>query len=385
MATRELKWDETRQVFVGSRLGDVYGIEVTLDELPKDAKITRDKKSNQPIKVVVDAKFAKDKLKELSTKEQETLTKEEYEKVKAEGPTGTKTSPLPKQIFSIKVSRDDIVKENNVKIGVNGIPVYIDPETAGADASGQVMVIKPGSVMGDVTQTVPYEVVSAEKELRDVLSSANASKNGIKNLKEKLYYAGFYQQAGIQNQATSRSLATGDELDLEVQTALNFALQAQSVSNWYAIKGGRDAFDLDGWLDFSKAAYAGSLEQKSVNLPSEFNVSQVANDAYLKFMGRPATPNEIMALQAAAYDMARANPDVSSQDLALGAGTTVSQPGFGPDELEAFAEEYVKAQPGGQEWGMGQGGLDTFTGAINMLLRDFQSSRSTRVMPGEKI
>lgn len=385
MATRELKWDETRQVFVGSRLGDVYGIEVTLDELPKDAKITRDKKSNQPIKVVVDAKFAKDKLKELSTKEQETLTKEEYEKVKAEGPTGTKTSPLPKQIFSIKVSREDVVKENNIMLGPTGVPVYIDPETAGADAAGQVMVIKPGNVMGDTTQTVPYEVVSAEKELRDVLSSANASKNGIKNLKEKLYYAGFYQQAGIQNQATSRSLATGDAIDIEVQTALNLALQAQSIANWNAIKAGRDAFDFNDWVDFSKAAYAGSLEQKQVNLPSEFNVSQVANDAYLKFMGRPATPNEIMALQAAAYDMARANPDVSSQDLALGAGTTVSQPGFGPDELEAFAEEYVKAQPGGQEWGMGQGGLDTFTGAINMLLRDFQSSRSTRVMPGEKI
>lgn len=385
MATRELKWDAKKQVFVASRLGDVYGIEVTLEEVPKNADITYDPKTGEPIKAVVDAKFAKDKLKEISTKEQKTLTKEEYEKVKAEGPTGTKTSPLPKQIFSIKVSRDDVVKENNVMLGPTGVPVYIDPETKEADAAGQIMVIKPGNVMGDTTQTVPYEVVSAEKELRDVISSANASKDGIKALKEKLYYAGFYQQANIDNQSTSRSLATGDTIDIEVQTALNLALQSQSIANWNAIKAGRDAFDFNDWVDFSKAAYAGSLEQKSVNLPGELNVSQVANDAYLKFMGRPATPNEIMALQAAAYDMARANPDVTSQDLTLGAGTTVSQPGFGPNELEAFAEEYVKAQPGAEEWGMGQGGFDTFTGAINMLLRDFQSSSSSRVMPGEKI
>ncbi len=39
MATRELKWDENKQRFVGSRLGDVFGISVSLDELPSDVKI----------------------------------------------------------------------------------------------------------------------------------------------------------------------------------------------------------------------------------------------------------------------------------------------------------------------------------------------------------
>jgi hypothetical protein len=53
MATRELKWDENKQAFVGSRLGDVFGISVTLDELPDDAQIKYNKKTGKEESVEV--------------------------------------------------------------------------------------------------------------------------------------------------------------------------------------------------------------------------------------------------------------------------------------------------------------------------------------------
>jgi methionine aminopeptidase len=87
---------------------------------------------------------------------------------------------------------------------------------------------------------------------------------------------------------------------------------------------------------------------------------------------------------SAANEYARANPDVSSMDYLSGTATQINQPGFSEQELNSFAEDYATAQPGAAEYGLGQGGYETFNGAVNILLNELSAQGARRVKPGDK-
>lgn len=387
MATRELKWDENKQRFVGSRLGDVYGISVTLDELPDNVEITYDKKTGKPKTAIVDAEFAKDKLNK--TKKPETVvgTKEEY--LQAQQDIANKLpdgSPLPNQKVKFNISRADILKGTEILTSQQGV-VYIDPETKDQDAAGVQVVIKPtgfsgyGYGGGQGGEYKGFEVVSAETEMATILSQARRTSGGIKDLKSKLFQSGFYSQAQVQNPA--KSIRMGDAEDADMQAALAVALQTQSIANYGFVQQNKNALDFDGWIEEATAAFAGSEDVKTVNLPGKLTAEQAAIAGYQRFLGRTPNQNEILAFISAANEYARANPDVSSMDYLSGTATQINQPGFNEQQLTNFAEEYSKAQPGAAEWGAGQGGYETFNGAVNLLLQEMSAQGARRVKPGE--
>jgi len=387
MATRELKWDENKQRFVGSRLGDVFGISVSLDELPSDVKITYNKKTGKPETAVVSEKFAKDILNKVEETATVVGSKEEY--LKAQQDITNKLpdgSPLPNQKVKFNISRADIIKGTEILTSQQGV-VYIDPETKNQDAAGVQVVIKPTGMKGFGYgggyggEYKGFEVVSAETEMASILNQARKTAGGIKDLKSKLFQSGFYSQAQVQNPA--KSIRMGDAEDADMQAALAVALQTQSIANYGFVQQNKDALDFDGWIEEATAAFAGSEDVKTVNLPGKLTAEQAAIAGYQRFLGRTPNQNEILAFISAANEYAKANPDVRSMDYLTGTATQINQPGFDEQQLSNFAEEYAKAQPGASEWGMGQGGYDTFNGAVNLLLQEMSAQSSRRVKPGD--
>jgi len=381
MATRELKWDENQQAYVGSPLGDVYGIKLTENELPSNAKFVYDKSTGQPKSVIVDAKFAKEKLKEPRKENTATGTKEEFKKAQADAlntlPDG---SPLSPTQFQIDISRKDVMDEKDVKLDA-GLVVYIDPNNK--NGGKQSIVIKPNK--GFVTDSSDtFTAVSAEKEIQDIYYAAAKKLGGIKELKEKLYYGGFYKAAGMTDQDTSRSLALGDSADVQVQAALQMALQTQTTQNWSLIKGGKKPLELDTWLQEGKAAFLGTNADKTINLPNEIDAKKRATTAFQRFTGRNPNDNEIMAVLSAINDAAAQNPSITTSDLSKYPNTSIQQQGFNDTELNQFVEDYAKTQPGAEEWAQGQGGFETFNGAINILLGELGNQGARRVAPGGK-
>jgi hypothetical protein len=391
MATRELKWDENKQAFVGSRLGDVYGISVTLDELPDDAQIKYNKKTGKEESVTVPFEFAQEKLNKTKERESAVGTKEEF--LKAQQDITNKLpdgSPLPNQKVQFNISRADIIKGKDIKVmegGAAGV-VYIDPETANADAAGVQVVIKPTGLSGfgygggQGGEYKGFEIVSAETEVANVINQARRTTGGIKELKTRLFQSGFYSQAQVRNPA--KSLRMGDNEDLDMQAALGLALQAQAIANYGLVQQNKGVLDFDGWIEEATAAFAGSEDVKTVNLPGKLTAEQAAISSYQRFLGRTPNQNEILAFMSAANEYARANPDVSSMDYLSGTSTQINQPGFNEQELNSFAEDYATAQPGAAEWGQGQGGYETFNGAVNILLNELGAQGARRVKPGDK-
>jgi hypothetical protein len=388
MATRELKWDENKQAFVGSRLGDVYGISVTLDELPDDAQIKYNKKTGKEESVTVPFEFAQEQLNKTKERESAVGTKEEF--LKAQQDITNKLpdgSPLPNQKVRFNVSRSDIIKGKEILVGPQGV-VYIDPEATSDDAAGVQVVIKPtgfsgfGYGGGQGGEYKGFEVVSAETEVANVINQARKTAGGIKELKSKLFQSGFYNQAQVQNPA--KSIRMGDAEDADMQAALAVALQTQSIANYGFVQQNKNALDFDGWIEEATAAFAGSEDVKTVNLPGKLTAEQAAISSYQRFLGRTPNQNEILAFMSAANEYARANPNVSSMDYLSGTATQINQPGFNEQELNSFAEDYATAQPGAAEYGLGQGGYETFNGAVNILLNELSAQGARRVKPGDK-
>lgn len=387
MATRELKWNESKQAFVGSRLGDVFGVNVTLDELPDDAKITYNKKTGKEESVTVSFKFAQEQLNKTEEKESVVGTKEEFAKAQQDItnklPDG---SPLPNQRVKFNISRADIIKGTEIMESQLGI-VYIDPETKGADAAGVAVVIKPtgfsgyGYGGGQGGEYKGFEVVSTETEITDIINQARKVTGGIKELKLRLLQGGFYNAAQIQN--PTKSIRLGDNEDLDMPAALAMAVQAQSQVNYGLVAQNKKVFDFNGWLDEAEAAFAGSEDVKTVNLPGKLTAEQAAVAGYQRFLGRNPNQNEVLAFISAANEYAKQNPNVSSMDYSSGTATEIRQPGFNEQQLNNFSEEYTKAQPGADEYGLGQGGYETFNGAINLLLQEMSAQGARRVKPGE--
>ena len=387
MATRELKWDEGKQRFVGSRLGDVFGISVTLEELPDDAEIKYNKKTGKKESATVSFEFAQEQLNQTKERESAVGTKEEY--LQAQQDIANKLpdgSPLPNQKVKFNISRADIIKGTEILTSQQGV-VYIDPETKDQDAAGVQVVIKPTGMKGFGYgggyggEYKGFEVVSAETEMASILNQARKTAGGIKDLKSKLFQSGFYSQAQVQNPA--KSIRMGDAEDADMQAALAVALQTQSIANYGFVQQNKDALDFNGWIEEATAAFAGSEDVKTVNLPGKLTAEQAAIAGYQRFLGRTPNQNEILAFISAANEYAKANPDVRSMDYLTGTATQINQPGFDEQQLSNFAEEYTKAQPGASEWGMGQGGYETFNGAVNLLLQEMSAQSSRRVKPGD--
>jgi hypothetical protein len=216
----------------------------------------------------------------------------------------------------------------------------------------------------------------------NVINQARRTTGGIKELKTRLFQSGFYSQAQVRNPA--KSLRMGDNEDLDMQAALGLALQAQAIANYGLVQQNKGVLDFDGWIEEATAAFAGSEDVKTVNLPGKLTAEQAAISSYQRFLGRSPNQNEILAFMSAANEYARANPDVSSMDYLSGTSTQINQPGFNEQELNSFAEDYATAQPGAAEWGQGQGGYETFNGAVNILLNELGAQGARRVKPGDK-
>lgn len=387
MASYELQWKENLQAYVytpqtyGGRAGAVTGNQIIIreEDLPADAKVINyDKELDKPVTIKVSKSFLDSKKKVDKTS---PSTIDEYRKAQQDAlkslPDG---SPLSPTQFQINISRADVLNEKDVFLD-QGLVVYVDPNNK--NGGKQSIVIKPGNRPGAATEN-NFVAVSAEKEIQDIYYAAARKQGGIKELKDKLYYGGFYKAAGMSDQDTSRSLALGDAADVQVQAALQMALQTQTTQNWSLIKGGKKPLELDTWLQEGKAAFLGTNADKTINLPNEVDAKKRATTAFQRFTGRNPNDNEIMAVLAAINDAAAQNPSIQTTDLSKYPNTTISQQGFNDTELNQFVEDYAKSQPGAEEWAQGQGGFETFNGAINILLNELGAQGARRVAPGGK-
>jgi hypothetical protein len=387
MATYELKWEENLQAYVytpqtyGGKGGAVTGKQIIVKEadLPADADVINyDKELDRPLTIKVSKSFI-DSQKPKA--DEAPANMEEYRKAQADAlntlPGGAPLSPVK---FELDITRKDVMEENNILLD-KGLVVYIDPNNK--EGGKQSVVIKP--VKGFVTTASDsFTVTSAEKEIQDIYYAAAKQSNGLKDLKDKLYYGGFYEAAGMTNAQTSRSLAAGNNADNgELLTALNAALQTQTSNNWALIKGGKKPLALDDWLNEGKAAFLGSNSDKTVNIPNKIDAKQKATDAFRRFTGRNPTDNEVMAVLAAINDAALQNPSITTTDLSKYPNTSINQQGFNENELDQFVEDYAKSQPGAEEYNMEQGALDTFSGAMNLLVNDLRQERQMITNPGD--
>jgi hypothetical protein len=390
-----LEWDAAKQAFkIDPRRFGLGGrtAYIKVEDLPAGVEVVWDSAGDYK-SAKVSRSFIEEKLPELQkTDKGDTKgTVEEYEKARQDItnklPDG---SPLPNQKVQFNISRSDIIKGKDIKVmegGAAGV-VYIDPETKDADAAGVQVVIKPtgfsgfGYGGGQGGEYKGFEIVSAETEVANVINQARRTTGGIKELKTRLFQSGFYSQAQVRNPA--KSLRMGDNEDLDMQAALGLALQAQAIANYGLVQQNKGVLDFDGWIEEATAAFAGSEDVKTVNLPGKLTAEQAAISSYQRFLGRTPNQNEILAFMSAANEYARANPNVSSMDYLSGTATQINQPGFNEQELNSFAEDYATAQPGAAEYGLGQGGYETFNGAVNILLNELSAQGARRVKPGDK-
>jgi hypothetical protein len=391
MATYELKWEEDLQAYVytpqtyGGKGGAVTGKQIIIKEadLPANAQVINyDKELDRPLTIKVSKSFIDSK--KLPDKDVPSTLKE-YRKAQADAlntlPDG---SPLSPTKFEVDITRKDVMDENNILLDA-GLVVYIDPNNK--EGGKQSVVLKPGTRTnprpgGPMEETIV--AVSAEKEIQDIYYAAAALPNGLKELKDKLYYGGFYEAAGMTNAQTSRSLAAGNNADNgELLTALSAALQTQTSQNWALIKGNKKPLVLDDWLEEGKAAFLGTNSNKTVNMPNELNAKEKATNAFRRFTGRNPTDNEVLAVLAAINEAALQNPDITTTDLSKYPNTSINKQGFNETELNQFVEDYAKTQPGAEEYNMEQGALDTFSGAMNLLVNDLRQERQMITNPGD--
>ena len=375
----KLKWDEEKQAFeyrvVATRFGGGV-FYLTMEELPAGVKI--ESRNGEPISVEIDDAYLKDKLpnlkrpNNLETAEGATefLTVEELNAKKEQALTGqADTTPFGEDTSRV-LNKSFLAQSSNFSRTTEGVG-YIAPDALpGTKAS--MVVVRPGQDARGAMSPDAVDVISAEVALEQALENARKQPGGISALKQKLVSSGFY--GGELTALAPYSLSVKDMEDDYFVTALASALRSQSILNYGYAKQGRALLDFDSWLQEGEAAYSSILSDKTVNLPNPKDARQVFIENYQRYVGATPDDNTIAAFVASANAYANANPDIITPVVQTGA--RVVQPGFNAQQLDEFAQEYILQTPQAQEYGMEQGGIDMFSGAIDGLLTELQTSIS---------
>lgn len=369
MAT--LKWNEEKQGFEYKILstrpipgGNFVYIPMSL--IPATSKI----KTNNGVKVSVelDDDFIKTILPKAKAQPAETKTKVEYltpEEIRQkekEAITGLPdTSPFGNEVRTLSSARDIATSESYSKTSA-GVG-YIAPD-APQGTEPSMVVIRPGVSRAPGSA----DVITAEEAMAEVLNEARQTPGGITSLKQKLMSAGFY--SGELAQLAPYSLALKDKEDDYLETALALALRSQSITNYGYAKQGKGLLDFDGWLNEAEAAYSSVLDQKTVNYADPRDARAEIIAKWQKYTGETPDENQILAILSSLNSYAAKNPDVSSTDIFT--GTRINKPGFNPQQLDQFVSDYILETPEAKEYGMEQGGVDMFSGAVDGLLAELR-------------
>lgn len=371
----KLKWDENQQAFVGSNFQwSEGGVRVTLDEVPSDVKI--ESKNGKPISITVTDKFIKEYFAKSVGQGKEDkgpsefLTVEELKAKQEQALTGqADTTPFGKEVSTV-FNKSFLSQSPNFSRTAEGVG-YIAPDAPPGTVASMV-VIRPGQDVRGAMSLDSVDVISAEVALEQALQEARRTPNGIVALKQKLVSSGFY--SGELASMAPYSLSSKDMEDDYFVSALASALRSQTITNYGYAKQGKALLDFNSWLKESEAAYSSILSDKTVNLPNAKDARQTFIQNYQKYVGATPDDNAIMAFIASANAYANANPDMITPNVATGA--RVVQPGFNPQQLDEFAQEYIFNTPEAKEYGMGQGGVDMFSNALDGLLTELQTSIS---------
>lgn len=374
----KLKWDEEKQAFeyrvASTRVGGVFYL--TMQELPAGVKI--ESRNGEPISVEVDDAYLKVKLPNLKKPNDfksaedatEFLTVEELNAKKEQALTGqADTTPFGEDTNRV-LNKSFLAQSPNFSRTTEGVG-YIAPDALPGTKESMV-VIRPGQDARGAMSPDAVDVISAEVALEQALENARKQPGGIFALKQKLVSSGFY--GGELTALAPYSLSVKDMEDDYFVTALASALRSQSILNYGYAKQGRALIDFDSWLQESEAAYSSILSDKTINLPNPKDARQVFIENYQRYTGTNPDENTIAAFVASANAYANANPDIITPVVQTGA--RVVQPGFNAQQLDEFAQEYILQTPQAQEYGMEQGGIDMFSGAIDGLLTELQTSIS---------
>jgi hypothetical protein len=375
----KLKWDEEKQAFeyrvVATRFGGGV-FYLTMEELPAGVKI--ESRNGEPISVEIDDAYLKDKLpnlkkpNDLKTAEGATefLTVEELNAKKEQALTGqADTTPFGEDTNRV-LNKSFLAQSPNFSRTTEGVG-YIAPDALPGTKESMV-VIRPGQDARGAMSPDAVDVISAEVALEQALENARKQPGGIFALKQKLVSSGFY--GGELTALAPYSLSVKDMEDDYFVTALASALRSQSILNYSYAKQGRALLDLDSHMQEHEAAYSSLLSDKTINLPNPKDARQVFIKNHQKYTGTNPDENTIAAFVASANAYANANPDIITPVVQTGA--RVVQPGFNAQQLDEFAQEYILQTPQAQEYGMEQGGIDMFSGAIDGLLTELQTSIS---------
>jgi hypothetical protein len=371
----KLKWDEDRQVYTITKVYPrVGGIEIVVaeNELPTGTKIRY--ADGKRVDVEVSDSFIKSKTPKYGTQTEkpksEFLTPEEIKQREEELLTGQADTTPFGQTTSTVFNKSFLSQSPNFSRTGEGVG-YIPPDAPPGTAASMVY-IRPGQDARGAMSLDAVDVISAEVALEQALENARKQPGGISALKQKLVSSGFY--GGELTALAPYSLSVKDMEDDYFVTALASALRSQSILNYGYAKQGRALIDFDSWLQESEAAYSSILSDKTINLPNPKDARQVFIENYQRYVGATPDDNTIAAFVASANAYANANPDIITPVVQTGA--RVVQPGFNAQQLDEFAQEYILQTPQAQEYGMGQGGIDMFSGAIDGLLTELQTSIS---------
>lgn len=371
----KLKWNAEKQAFeykvAATRFGGgIYYF--TPEELPAGIKI--ETVGGEPVSVVIDDAWLNTKLNRFKPKEDkapsEFLTVEELNAKKEQALTGQPdTTPFGEDKSRI-LNKSFLATSESFSRTTEGVG-YIPPDAPPGTAASMVY-IRPGQDARGAMSPDAVDVISAEVALEQALANARKQPGGISALKQKLVSSGFY--GGELTALAPYSLSVKDMEDDYFVAALASALRSQSILNYGYAKQGRALLDFDSWLQESEAAYSSILSDKTINLPNPKDARQVFIENYQRYVGATPDDNTIAAFIASANAYANANPDIITPVVQTGA--RVVQPGFNAQQLDEFAQEYILQTPQAQEYGMGQGGIDMFSGAIDGLLTELQTSIS---------
>lgn len=376
----KLKWDEEKQAFeyrvVATRFGGSV-FYLTMEELPAGVKV--ESRNGEPISVEVDDAYLKTKLPNLkkpndlkeAANATEFLTVEELTAKREQALSGVAdTSPFGDK-EGLVFEAPFLAQSPNFSRTAEGIG-YVAPDALPGTKESMVYISpgKSGYVGSTFSQSV--DIIPAEVALEQALENARRQPGGISALKQKLVASGFY--GGELTALAPYSLSVKDMEDDYFVAALISALRSQSIRNYGYAKQGRGLLDFDSNLKENEAAYSSILSDKTVNIPNPRDARQVFIENYQRYVGATPDDNTIAAFLASANAYANANPDIITPVVQTGA--RVVQPGFSAQQLDEFAQEYILQTPQAQEYGMEQGGIDMFSGAIDGLLNELQTSIS---------
>lgn len=373
MAT--LKWNEEKQGFEYRTVATRFSgglVFIPISELPANARV--EKSDGKIISATIDDDWLKTKVPtRIPGKETTQKTKSEYFspqeilRQQEEAITGLPdTTPFGNEVRVNIQSVQDIANSKNYSKTAAGVG-YIAPD-APAGTEPSMVVIKPKKQYLGTTFSETVDVTTAEEAMAEVLNEARQTPGGITALKQKLISSGFY--SGELAQLAPYSLALKDKEDDYLETALALALRSQSITNYGYAKQGRSLLDFDGWLKEAEAAYSSVLDQKTINYADPRDARAEIIAKWQKYTGETPDENQILAILSSLNSYAAKNPDVASTDLFT--GTRINKPGFNPQQLDQFVSDFILQTPEAKEYGMEQGGVDMFSGAVDGLLAELR-------------